>query len=172
MFNDISNQEIKYICENNPKTYPQIISSKKYHYLFDYIMENTKLLSLKETEFNIKYKLSTRINWVLNKRTEFPLCQTCHKPLYYHVYLKWFQEYPHFCINNSKCLNQSQSHKDHVADTIEKLYGVRSIFQVDTIKEKIKNTYFERTGYTNPAFNPEVIDKIKYKNKLNKESRV
>ena len=35
MFNDNLNQEIKKLCENNPKTYPQIILSKKYHYLFD-----------------------------------------------------------------------------------------------------------------------------------------
>ena len=135
-------------------------------------MENTKPLTIKEIELNVKYKLSTRINWILNKRTEFPLCQTCHKPLCYHVYLKWFQEYPHFCINNSKCLNQSQSHKDHIADTIEKKYGVRSIFQAEPIKEKIKTTYFNKTGYTNPAFNPEVINKIKEKNKVNKELRL
>ena len=172
MFNDKLNQEIKRLCENNPKTYPQIILSKKYHYLFDYIMENTKLLSLKEIELNIKYKLSTRINWVLHKRTEFPLCQTCHKPLYYHVYLKWFQEYPYFCINNSKCLNQSQSHKDHVADTLEKNYGVRVPAKSKTIQNKMSNTYFERTGYTNPAFNPEVINKIKKKNENNKEIRL
>ena len=57
MFNDILNQEIKSICKNNPKTYPQIISSKKYHYLFDYIMENTETLTLKETELNIKFEL-------------------------------------------------------------------------------------------------------------------
>ncbi len=74
MFDDKLNQEIKDLCEENPKIYPQMIYSKKYHYLYDYIIENTNLLTLKEIELNIKYKLSTRINWVLNKRTEFPLC--------------------------------------------------------------------------------------------------
>lgn len=79
MYNNEENfnlyNELKDLVENYPNSYFSILKRKEYRYMLDYINSKTPLLQ------NYKYKINTKVYWVLNDITEFPKCPVCGKPL-------------------------------------------------------------------------------------------
>ena len=153
------------ICKKFPQSYPNIIKSKRFVHLYRYIIKNTPLLR------NTRYKLSTKIYWVLHNLTDFPICKNekCQKKLINKNVATVFSNYPQFC--NQTCINQSQYHIQHCEETTLKHYNVKHPLQNKSLVKKAQETYFQKTGYIAPGQNPKVKEKAKttYKEKTGYE---
>lgn len=90
---------------------------------------------------------------VLNDRGDVPRCTVCGKPckrIGNHTYRQT-------CCN-SKCIYELKKL------SMFKKYGVENPFQLDSVKEKIKQTNIERYGFDNPSKSTKIQDKIKTTN--------
>lgn len=157
--------QIFLICKKFPQSYLNVIKSKRFFHLYRYILENTPLLNDK------KYKLSTKIFWLLYNLTDFPICKNekCQKKLVNKNVPTVFSSYPQFC--NQACINQSQYHIKHCEETTLKHYNVKHPLQNKKLVKKAQETYFKKTGYNAPGQNPEVKKKAQetYKEKTGYE---
>lgn len=158
-------EQIKYLYENYPDNYVQIITRgyklstldstyiPEFKYLVDWINEQTPLLQSQE----FKYTLPTKIYWILNGLTDFPKCPVCGNHFGQYKNIKLSKGYFKHCSN--KC---AQSNKENIAKIKQKKmdrygdenyvntekckqttfqhYGVEYSFQLHEVKEKIKQT--------------------------------
>lgn len=88
-------------------------------------------LSIKETIFRI-----------LNNIDNHPICPECGKP----TKVKYRKEKPFF----STCCDPECIHKrkgNGPKEACIKKYGVNNVFQIDFVKEKIKNNHLKKYGY-------------------------
>lgn len=146
-------QEIVEIVKNHPRTYAKIIFAKKN--LLDYIIEKTPLLN------NDKYKLNTRIFWVIHKLTDFPKCKTCGKDIQKNIKRMTSPQYD-FCCN--KCVAKNIEVQQKRKNTFIQKYGSDNNFKLDSNKEKIRKTCLEKYGCENVAQNKQVQEKMKRTN--------
>ena len=146
MMNEEYDKEILQICQTSPKTYPQILKSKKYKHLWSYILSCTQMLQDKEIETGHKYRISTFVNWTLKHRTRFETCKICDKPFYFYE-LSFESDYPlHCCI---ACINKDPDHIKAVSDTLERRYGKRFPAQVSEFFQKMGDTCEKLYGVRN-----------------------
>ena len=89
---------------------------------------------------------------ILNDTNDVPRCPICGKPCKRDGY-----KYHKSC-GNSKCIYGLRK------QSMLKKYGVINPFQLESVKEKIRNTNIERYGVDNPAKSQKVWDKIKATN--------
>lgn len=59
--------------------------------------------------------------------------------------------------NEFRTLEKMRIMMKHLEETVQKLYHVKNISQLSSIKEKKKNTYFKTSGYYYPMQNPNVL---------------
>ena len=130
---------IKNIVIKNEKNFPKVLKSKKWNFLYKWIVSKTPLLN--------NHKLSTRIYWVLNNIKSFDndlcKCKTCgHK----------FEDnnanaifgYKLYC--NSQCANKDPNIRRKLEETCLKKYGVRISSQADEVKQKAIQTSLKLYG--------------------------
>lgn len=134
------------LCQAHRKTYPHILTSKKYVWLWDYVLSCTQILQDKEKETGHKFKVSTYVNWTLNHRTEFGKCKMCGKV--FDTYdMNFDADYKMYC--SQACLNKSADHIQHVADTLEAHYGERIPARVPEVMQKMQSTCLKLYGVKN-----------------------
>lgn len=185
---------ILHIVTNNPKTYPKILKSKPYQFIYNWILNQTKELQNQ----NRKYALKTYIYWVLNDIKTFDdarcKCDHCNKPFINKDVFTYKIGYYHSSERNTKyCHNcryfqsEDQSNKrkqtwlknygaDHpfknknviksMEDRIESKYGkgIRNVYQVESVKNKIKKTNLNNYGFEYSGQFPHKIQKTKETN--------
>lgn len=141
-----SKKKLELLCKKFPRSYPIILKSSRFKHLLAWIAEQTPLL---DRPF---FKLSTRIFWILHDMKEFPTCanEKCNKLVEKNVNIV-FGSYPKFCCQ--ACINQSSQHIEACEKTIQEHGGHKKILK------RSFATYEAKTGFANPARNPEVIAK-------------
>lgn len=137
IFDDQLNAEIQDIVDKNPKNYCSVIQSKGIKnkdldrtYLLEYINKCTPLL---QDSF---YTLKTKIYWVLNKLTDFPVCMSKQNGIHKmeKVNVKKLKDgYPKFC--SSKCQHQAKEYYQLIKDSLKQKYGVINPGQLEHVKE-------------------------------------
>lgn len=83
------------------------------------------------------------------------ICDYCGKEFEKH-YVNYLKE--HDEITNKDCCHDCQPKKTH--EILQKTYGVDSFFQLDSTKEKIKQTCLEKYGVERACQSQEIKDKI------------
>lgn len=165
------NELHKLVNDTHTRVLGQVLTSKKNKELFDWIMDETKMLENVTIKERVWYLLKGKPNIIClegNKKTFNP------KTLEYG-----------FCDNISKCkcfreqLSQQRKGKDmaHVIEkrvqTWEKKYGVKNVALSPVIQEKRRSTIEKNSKmaeiYTNLAYNKEtkgfnqIVDRVKDK---------
>ena len=161
-------QQLLELKEKNKTTWTTLLRNR-YQQLLTWLLDKTPLL-------DNSYTLATRLYWVKEGLTDFPLCKYCNKedkscPLEKDVYQKRnidnFQQ-GYFRACTIKCPNLNAERAKKTADTcIErygsncflasadgkkkrdewlKAHGVINAFQIDNIKKKAEETRLERYG--------------------------
>lgn len=115
---------------------------------------------------------------IINQIDKTPLCPICNKPAKFSIKSGYaatcgdkscIYEYRKLSVFNKygvSSVSQLDSTKNKVKQTTIQHYGVSHVFQSDEIKEKIKNTCLLRYGVTNPAKSSIIKNKIKNTNLL------
>ena len=131
-------QELKYLVENQPKSFERIINGTgfthlksgkiKYckerdrRYLQDFIKEEVPLLDSPE------YRLRTKLFWILNNITSWEdpkvCCELCGKPFIGRNVKHALIGYPRFC--SRKCQYESPVVREQTVKTCMKKYGTTS----------------------------------------------
>ena len=142
-----------------------MLKSKKFSYLWDYVLSQTKILQDFEKENHWHFSTGTYVNWALNHRTAFPCCKTCGK-MFNYCNVNWNGNYPMYCSHF--CLNKSPEHIQKVADTLEKHYGVRVPAKSPIVLARMEATNLQLYGVTNCWNQPHAIEKAKSKESIEK----
>lgn len=164
-------EEIQQLKETNPKNWSRLLSFDKYKHLQTYLIEAVPLLADK------KYSNSTRLYWLENNLTDFPVCKYCGKT----KLTKNVDSYDRAC--SKKCAANTQERKDKIANTCLEKYGtitflgsdigkqakekfliehgVENVFQLESVKEKSRQTLLDKTGYVYAMQNPDVQERAK-----------
>lgn len=130
----------------------------KIEQLKNYIIENTPLLN------NQNYTFVTRISWIVNNITDFPVCPTCKKQYGFNKNIRLFRLYNKHC--SVQCRNKDKILNQQIKNTC-KLKGKQTA-------AKVKATCLKKYNVSNPSQVPEIINKIKLSLKKvysNKKSR-
>lgn len=137
----------------------------KYRYLKEWIERLLPMLG------NPVIKTSTKVKWILEGRTEFPKCAVCGKDDYYRTYnVSFGYDYPRTCC--MQCQNNDPVRKRNLMESnrlkygrdwpkqnatvqekdeqrLFEKYGVKNVFQLDGVKEKLKRTNEMKYGDPN-----------------------
>lgn len=95
------------------------------------------------------YKLSTKVSWILQGLTDFPLCKTCHKrDGYFGKNVQTFSKYNKHC--SVKCTNAdkelSSARTAKAIQTCLKKYGKTTFLQTSESRQKAVSTFIEKYG--------------------------
>ncbi len=153
---DIENRLKKLIAEHRCQHSRLIQKREEYRDILEYIIARTPKLN------DPFYKLSTRIVWVLEGYDDFPVCKTCGKSLV-HKNVNVPFGYRMFC--NKKCANGHEESKRKGKETRYKLNNGK--YFSEEIKQKVKNTTFQRYG----VYNSMQAESVKNKMKANLEKK-
>lgn len=121
----------------------------------------SEFIKIKITNKNIKYYNKKGINCNINDLIDYPvsklplgshntidvICDYCGKKYnikYNNFNIKTKNNILPSCCDNVNCIKQKRSL------IIQKKYGVENVFQLETTKNKIKNTNLEKYGVENP----------------------
>lgn len=136
--------ELKDLVENHPRSYFNSLKTSNYAKLLAFINQQTPKLA------DSFYKISTKVNWVLNNITDFPICPTCGKQ---YGQMQNISATPrkngssgYFGFCSKSCLNNSASHINNIKQTCLEKYGVDNPAKAFVVKEKIKQTCLEKYG--------------------------
>ena len=146
-------KQLQNIVKNNPFSYFNILKKQKYKNLLNFINQITPKLQ------NQKYKLSTKIYWILNNITDFPICPICKKQYGIDQNLNITRGYNQTCSIRCSSINSKQK----VKKTCLQKYGVDNPAKAEIIKEKSKNICIQKYGsqYVNQFTNKELNQKYK-----------
>ena len=116
---------------------------------------------------NPYYKLSTKVSWILQGLTDFPLCKTCHKKEgYFTKNIQTFSVYNEHC--SVKCTNDDKdisiARTEKAMQTCIKKYGKTTFLQTDESRQKAVNTLIEKYGGKTAFTSNEVKDKARKTN--------
>lgn len=139
-YNNEYEAEIKEIVKANPKNYARVLKSRGFKgrypdrkYLVDYIYQCTPMLDDSIHEFK------TRVYWTINRLSDFPECGNtahgAHKMSSMNI-LSLDEGYPKFCC--TKCRYESQTYYDAVKAGIRRKYGVDNAFQIQEVKDSLR----------------------------------
>jgi len=139
-YNDEYEAEIKEIVKANPKNYARVLKSRGFKgrypdrkYLVDYIYQCTPMLDDSIHEFK------TRVYWTINRLSDFPECGNtvhgAHKMTSMNV-LSMEEGYPKFCC--AKCRYEAPAYYDAVKAGIRRKYGVDNAFQIQEVKDDLR----------------------------------
>jgi hypothetical protein len=125
------------IISNYKNNYQNIIKTQ-YPELYKWIFENTSLLN------EPIYKFKTRIYWIINNLTDFPLCKSCGKKLINKNVISIYEGYNESC--SVKCAASSNKRKEKIKQTCLKKYGVTNYTQTKEYIDKSKQTCLKKYG--------------------------
>lgn len=167
--------ELLNILKNNKRVL-NIIQSNKNIKILEWI--NTSIPLLQDNFYTIQ----TKIYWIINNLSNFPICLTCGKKLEHRNVFRIFN--PQYSYCNIKCRNNNKNIKNKIKITINNLkqsdidyqkkinikrkitcrakYGVDSILQLADVQEKIKQIKKEKYGNENYV-NIQKIKQTKFK---------
>jgi len=144
--------ELKNLVENHPRSYFKTLKSSKGKHLLEYTVFKTPKLN--DTFYNI----STKVYWVLNDLTDFPICQHCGKQIIVRN-VNMNRGYPIGCT--PKCVMSLESVQNTLKQTMLTRYGVENAYQSKAIKDKIDSTMISRYGVKRPIQSKMIHDQIK-----------
>ena len=135
--------KLKHLVQSYPRAYFNIIKSNKYKQIFQPILKwiDEQLPKLTSDV----YLISTKVNWILTGRIDFPTCEICGKYLYIGKNIQVFSQYGKYCQKCRKKINgekSKQTFKQHQLD---------DPCWYETIDAKRKQTCIER--YNDPTYN-------------------
>ena len=157
-------QFLKWITNTYPDNYARMLKTEKYKKYYDYIILNTPMLNDK------KYKMSTKVYWILNDITDFPKCYVCGTPITKNVisvnlgYKNCDVIGTHIHCPKQSCCQKDKETLDLIEQTSYKLYGTRRPQQSQQVKDKVANTKLINhgdSGYNNYDKIRETV-KLKY----------
>lgn len=122
----------------------------------------TRWLIEKTPNLPLGYSMSTRCRWIVDGRTEFPVCPTCGKTYGVGKDVKFAKGYDMHC--SVKCSENDKTVMDKIRKTNLERYGVDCPLKSEEIKEKIRETNLERYGVDYVLKNEEVKKKIRETN--------
>ena len=129
------------------------------------------------------YDDRTRLMWAYTLRTEFPVCQTCHKEFgrirnihlsktysayqthcsmrcaYHDVYVRKAREETSMERYGSRCAASSDEVRGRILKTVRQKYGADSVFKNPEVSIKIRKTCLERFGVEHPLQNRSILAK-------------
>lgn len=167
---------LRYIISNHSVQGPKLLDTR-YTVLRAWIRSKTPLLS------GTFYDDKTRMMWVFEFRTSFPVCPTCHREFGRLVNVHLSAKYPAYQPHcSSRCaatdprvaakfeassmerfgVKRPSMSKDVIAKTRRTLverYGTDCTFKDERIKEKSRETSRRRYGTDYPAQNPRIAAK-------------
>ena len=130
------------------RNYPKVLQSKKFKFLLDWINIQTPLLQDK------KYKVSTKIFWILNDIQNWShpavCCKQCGKPLFFKNVFRnknsqtEILSYINFC--SSKCRQNNPNVRLKNKQTCLEKYGVEFAIKSEYVKEQSKQTCLKKYG--------------------------
>lgn len=134
-----------------------IILKHRYIDIYEWLLHRHPLL-------DDSYSLLTKVYWLLHKMEFFPKCPTCGKTKYMHKNVDHFDKgYFRSCCKECAAANPARQKK--IADTTEKHFGSRNFFTSECGKEK-KQKYLELHGITN-VFQ---LDSVKQKSRESRKA--
>lgn len=144
-------EDIRQIVQNNPRQYCSVIRRHdakcidKLQQYIPFINSKTPLLQLPS------YKLATKIYWLLNNITDFPICPVCNNKFGYNINVTFSIGYTYCC---SRSCSGKLSHTDKAKTARKKTtllkYGVTHTSQAPTVKQKRKITCLDKYGVDEP----------------------
>ena len=147
--------QLKFLVENRLKNYNVILAKPEFKYLLDFINDNVP-----ECIKSKKFKLNTKIYWILHNIVKFPVCKQCGKPLTDNIKNISIGYDNYLC--SKICKNKSRCEK--IKNTCLKKYGCENVFQLENIKTKIAEKNILKYGNKCPANNKDIREKIKKDN--------
>lgn len=137
---------------NHRKTYSALLRHKE-HLLGEWV--DSQLPLLKDS----CYTLSTKVNWILTDRVEFPICDHCKtSDNYKRKNLRFSQMYSKWCC--VKCAQQSQEVQNKAQKTNFRKYGKRYYTQTAQYLTKTVSTNLQKRGVEWACQDPKVKNKI------------
>lgn len=141
--------KLKSVVLNNPFSYHYILKNDKE--IMEWILSKTP--KLKDSD-DFKYTLGTRLNWIFNGRTNFPICNNKRCENYGKEYgieknLTFKSDYPKYCSYSCRTLSEEVQEKQK-RTSVER-YGVEYPSQSNDIQEKIKENNIRKYGVDNPS---------------------
>lgn len=127
----------------------------KYIDLATWLIEKTPNLPL-------EYSMSTRCRWIIDGRTDFPICPTCGKPYGVGRDVKFAEGYELHC--SKKCSENDRTVRDKIRKTKLVRYGVDCPLKNEEVKKRIRDTNLERYGVEYGFKNEEIKQKIRTTN--------
>ncbi len=170
VYNKEFNEQIRKICTENPTSYYNVFTGRKYSYLKDYVESCVKgFLDDKNSKF------SKKINWVLNEYQDFPKCKNkdCNNKVIGSRQIRFSDKWPEHCCNtcaqkdNDTISKVRRTKKEHFGNenyngSIEDLkkknlekYGCEWYVQSDEFKNKKLETWRSH-GYDHPMHSEQV----------------
>lgn len=157
-------EELKQLKETNKHYFNVLLHSR--HYLLEWLNEQLKDILVPIDAYNV----ATKVYWVLNGLTDFPICPVCGKRDGF-----FFKQVPYHEYCCKKCVHESEKVKQRVKSSLKetmknsiqqivarrkqtllKKYGSENF----TNREKAKQTNLQRYGVTNPNKLKAVREKI------------
>ena len=102
-----------------------------------------------------QYKITTKCNWIVSGRTEFPVCTnpTCRNfgkdDAFKKLNLKVFEPYPRFC--DRKCQNSHPEKLSASEKTCFERYGTKTTLAVKEFRDKGVETMLKTYGVSSPG---------------------
>ena len=138
--------ELKDLVKNHPRSYFKLLKAKYVRsfkktlsYLYEWICEVTPKLK------DEHYLISTKVNWILNGRIDFPKCEICEKQICLMHNIQLNSSYPRFC---NKCIHDYVGQK--AKESFER-HQIEDPCWYDKVDAKRKATNLKMHG--NPKWN-------------------
>lgn len=116
----------------------------------------TDWISVLMPELNsAEYNASTKLNWLLSDRHQFPVCtnpRCCHYQTsdgFKHKNIRILSEYPRFC--DRTCQNSHPEKLRAAEQTCQSRYGTSTTLSVKEFRDKGIKTLYENHGVINPG---------------------
>ena len=166
--NPVYFDELISIVENHPIGFSNIIRqkfSKTYNKSFEYLNNwiNSVVIKLQ----NPFYKLITKIHWIFEGRTDFPLCEIDGKPLLKNV-IRVVNGYSNFgCTHyycSSKCAQQAKATREKRNKTCLNRYGAENFLQTAEGIEKCRQSRLAKNAgnfHSKSALQKQIQTRIK-----------
>ena len=153
----------------NTEKYPEYgkrsknVSTYRSKKLLEWINSKTPLLN-NNCEF--EYSLNTKIHWIFNGMTSFPICPLCGKTFGIKKNISTKRGYHKFC--SIQCVNKSEDTRNKIKQTNKLRYGDSNYNN----RELSKQTTYEHYGVDNIFKAKEFIDKQRIILHENKDERI
>ena len=142
------------IVKKYPRCYVNQLKSKKYQHILNWINSSLPLLH------DSIYTISTKVYWILNNITDFPICSVCGKSDNY-IGKNVAFTHGYFSVCSKWCASHNPIRTEKTKLTNLKKYGVENVFQDVKVKEKSIDSRLKNLGVAYPRQSKQIIEKTK-----------